>query len=283
MAGGGRRPTNNNPIDLPSAQVSFDPDAFNEFLNVQGVRLVHHKALRCPVGMTDVDDNRRPHEDHSGCSNGYIYYKAGIVTAGMQGNGNQQVSNDVGFIENSFITASFPQYYDGTTEQVTIAPYDRFFLHEEEEDSRILVPTWHLQIAHQSRLDKLYYPAVKVEKLVDFRGTEYHEGKDFCIENGLVKWLTENWPGYQPDVKRGAIYSIRYHYRPYWYCARLLHEIRVAQVESLAGRALMRMPQQILLAREYTFTNEEADSKAPDSNSLRQTPSPIDGGWGGPR
>ncbi len=125
--------------------------------------------------------------------------------------------------------------------------------------------------------------AVKVEKLVDFRGDEYHEGTDFCIENGLIKWHSGKWPGYQADVQRGAIYSIRYHYRPYWYCARLLHEIRVAQIESLAGRILMRMPQQILMAREYTFTNEDADTKAPDSNSLRQVPSPVDGGWGGPR
>jgi hypothetical protein len=279
MAGGGRRPWNKNEIDLPSVSVSFDPDAFNEFLNLQGIRLVHYKALRCPVGMTDVDDNRRPHNDHAGCSNGFIYYKAGIVTAGMQGNSNQQHGNDLGLIESSYITASLPQYYDGDEScPISIAPFDRFFLCEEEVESRILVPTWHLQTCHASGLDKLYYPAESVEKLVDMRGEEYKEGTDVVIEDGLIKW-SKRRPGYQIDVDRGAIYSIRYKYRPYWYCVRLIHEIRVAQVETMAGRVLTRMPQQVLIAREYTYTNESADSQAVDSNSLRQTPSPKDGGF----
>lgn len=283
MASGGRRPSNNHTIDLPSTAVSFDPEAFNEFLNVQGVRLIHWKALRCPVGMTDVDDNRRPHEDHQGCSNGYIYFRAGCVTAGIQGNGNDQMTNDLGFIENSYITASLPQYYDNTTDPITVAKFDRFYLDESEPEARIHVPTWHLQTAHESRVDKLNYPATKVEKLVDYRGIEYVEGTDFCLQEGQIRWHTNKWPGYQVDVKRGAIYSVRYHYRPYWYCARMLHEIRVAQVETMDGRVLKRMPQQILLGREYTYTNESADSEAKNPDSTRQTSSPNDGGWGSPR
>lgn len=280
MAGGGRKPDSKYQFSFPSQSISFDPDAFNEFLNLQGVRLVHYKSLRCPVGLTDVDDNRRPHDDHSGCSNGFIYYKAGVVTAGMQGNGNQQHSSDMGLMESSYITATLPQYYDETEDPIVVAPFDRFFLEEQEHDARIVVPTWHLQVCSQSRLDKLYFPAVSVEKLVDFRGVEYFENIDFCIENGLIKWTANNWPGYQTDTGRGAVYSIRYNYRPYWYVSRILHEIRVAQVDTIDGRLIKRMPQQILLAREYTFTNESADPNAKDSNSLRQTPSPADGGFG---
>lgn len=284
MAGGGRKPSSNHPIDLPSSQVSFDPDAFNEFLNVQGVRLVHYKAMRCPVGMTDVDDNRRPHDDHEGCSNGFIYFKAGIVTAGIGGNGNEQISHDLGLLENSTFVATFPQHYDGTVEPIAIAKFDRFYLDESEPEAKILVPTWHLQTTHGSRSDKLYYPAESVEKLVDYRGIEYVEHQDFCLEKGNIKWNGSKWPGYQLDVKRGAIYSVRYHYRPYWYCARMLHEIRVAQVETFEGRVLKRLPQQCLLAREYTFTNQQRDSEAKDAaTTLRQTPEPNDGGWGGPR
>jgi hypothetical protein len=282
MAGGGRKHFDTHTIEIPSGAVSFDPEGFNEFLNLHGVRLVHYKALRCPVGMTDIDDNRRPHDDHSGCSNGFIYYKAGVVTAGMQGNGNQQLPNDLGLIENSYITATIPQYYDQSEETIDIAPFDRFYLDENEPAGKILVPTWHLQTAHGSGIDKLYYPAVEVEKLVDMNNESYKCGADFTIENGQIKWDSRR-PGYQLDVGRGAIYSIRYKYRPYWYCTRLLHEIRVAQVETLEGRVLARMPQQILLAREYTYTNESADSQATDSNSLRQTPSPNDGGWGSSR
>ena len=275
------RSSNKHPMNLPDGTVSFDPEAFNRFLNDQGIRLVHYKALRCPVGMTDVDDNRRPHEDHAGCSNGFIYYKAGIVTAGMSGNGNKTNSSEMGFMEQSYITVTFPQYYDDHPEKhVTIAMFDRFFLDEQEHDARVNVETWHLQTAHQTGLDKLNYPATCVEKLVDFRNEEYKEGVDFVLENGQIKWISQHRPGYQMDSGRGAIYSIRYYYRPYWYCAQLLHEIRVAQVETMTGRILERMPQQILLAREHTFTNESVDRSAVDSNSARQTQVPKDGGWG---
>lgn len=279
MSAGGRRPNNRITMDLPSQSISFDSEAFNEFLNTQGVRLVHHKALRCPVGMTDVDDNRQPHADHEGCSNGFIYYKAGIVTGAMQGNSNSQSSGDLGFTESTYITVSFPQYYDGTTDKISMAPFDRFYLDESEPEARITVPTWHLVTAHQSRMDKLYYPAVSVEKLVDFRGIEYKEGQDFCIHDGQIKWLG-NWPGYQLDVGRGAIYSIRYSYRPHWYLTRLLHEVRVAQIDTLDGRVLMRMPQQALLCREFVHTNSSTSENA---DSSRQAPEPTEGGWGSPK
>ena len=279
MAGGGRKPNNLFPMELPSQAVSFDSNAFSEFLNLHGVRLIHHKALRCPVGMTDTDDNQRPHTDHSGCSNGFIYYKAGVVTAAIQGNSNSQNTHDIGLIESSHVTATFPNYYDGTTDQVVIAPFDRFYMDEQEQDTKIVVPTWHLQTTNQSRIDKLYYPVVSVEKLIDYRGEEYREGHDFCIENGQISWNGGRWPGYQLDVKRGSIYSVRYFYRPYFYCTRLLHEIRVAQVDTMEGRVLARMPVQCQLAREYCYTNEQNDSQAKDSNSLRQTPPPKDGGF----
>jgi hypothetical protein len=272
-----KKPGNTYPLEFPSQAVSFDPDAFNELIANQGVRLVHHKALRCPVGMTDVDDNRRPHSDHSGCSNGFIYFKAGIVTATLLGNSNNQQSNDIGLIESSQASSTFPQYYDNTDKPIEIAPFDRFYLDEIEPESRILVPTWHLQKVSESGLDKLYYPAETVEKLVDMRGEEYWCDEDFTIVKGCIKWSRS--PGYQTDVGRGAIYSIRYSYRPFWYVTRLLHEIRVAQVETRDGRRLVRMPQQALLSREYVYTNEDNDRLAPDANSLRQVPPPSNTGW----
>lgn len=265
-----------SPIEIPSGSVSFDANAFDEFLNAHGIRLVHYKAMRCPVGLTDVDDNRRPHEDHSSCSNGFLYHKAGIVTAAMQGNSNNQFSNELGLVENSYITVSFPQFYDDSDIQVAIAPFDRFFLCESEKEQNILVPTWHLQIMSQSGIDKLLYPVEKVEYLVDSHGTSFVEGVDFEVTNGKIDWSAcgKN-PGYQMDVRRGTVYSVRFLYRPYWYCVRMLHEIRVAQTETFDGRELIRMPQQVLLAREHVFTNQQNDSKNPDKP--RQTPEPNDG------
>ncbi len=268
------------PHSLPSQTVSFDPNAFNELIQSQGVRLVHYKALRCPVGMVDIDDNRRPHEDHAGCSNGFIYYKAGVVTAFMQGIGNSQQSHDVGLLESSSSATTFPQFYEESEEQVIVAPFDRFFLQEENEEDQQVVETWHLVVAHQSGIDRLHYPAQKVTKLIDSRLEEYEQCKDFELKNGNIQWTGSRRPGYQPEIDKGTVYSVRYLYRPYWYCSRLMHDLRFSQIETEAGRQLQRMPQQALLSREYTFTNESNDSQARDADSLRQTPGPKDGGFG---
>jgi len=274
-------------IDQRDIEVSFDPDAFDAALRSHGVSLVHYVALRCPVGMTDLDDNRRPHEDHAGCSNGFLYSKAGCIKALMVGNQNKQDLRDIGFVDGASATSTFPRTYEDGEKDFYLAPYDRFYLNEES----ITVPTWQLSRCNESGTERLAFPAACVEHLVDSRGDTYKEGEDFHVHSGQVLWLPD---GKRPindlETGRGSVISIRYRYRPFWYCARLLHEIRVAQIEHpiLDERRLIRMPQQALLNREFLFLNESHDDQArrdprnKDSGpeSPRQTPEPDDGGFG---
>lgn len=280
-------PIENYVTSLPAVAIDFDVEAFDSAIRSQGVKLVHYKALRCPVGMTDLGDNRRPHEDHSGCSNGFLYKKAGHVTGLLIGNGNDPQLRDIGFIDGASFTSTFPRHYDDTCEPSKafyMAPYDRFYLDEEA----ITVPTWQLVKANESGLDKLAFPAVDVEELVDARGDSYEEGRDFRICEGQILWLPNGRrPMTDLETGRGSIFSIRYHYRPFWYVARLLHEIRVTQVGNpmTNERKLVRMQQQCLLHREFLFLNESNDDMArdprnPDKPSPRQQQAPEDGGFG---
>jgi hypothetical protein len=273
-------------MDLREVQVAFDAEAFDAAVRSHGVQLVHYIALRCPVGMTDLDDNRRPHDDHAGCSNGFLYTKAGCIKSLLIGNQNKQDLRDIGFVDGASFQATFPRTYEDGCD-FYLAPFDRFYLNEES----ITVPTWQLIRCNESGTERLAFPAVKVESFVDNRGDSYKEGEDFSLSNGQLSWLPN---GRRPisdlETGRGAICSIRYRYRPFWYCARLLHEIRVAQVESPINddRKLVRMPQQALLNREFLFLNESHDDEArrnpklPGSgpDSPRQTPEPEDGGFG---
>lgn len=290
MAGGSRKPVEHFVTDLPAVAIGFDVEAFDAAVRNQGVRLIHYRALRCPVGMTDLDDNRRPHEDHSGCSNGFLYSKSGIITGLLIGNGNDPRLQDIGFIDGASFTSTFPRFYDGDGSDCKpfyMAPFDRFYLDEEA----ITVPTWQLVRMNESGLDKLNFPAVDVEALIDSRGDYYYQCDDFELENGQVMWLTSGKRP-MPDVEtgRGAIYSIRYRYRPFWYAARMLHEIRVSQVDNpmTNERKLVRMPQQALLNREFLFLNESHDDLARDprdctdrtNKASRQQQAPPDGGFG---
>ncbi len=284
-----RRPTESYVADIPSVALSIDPEAFDEAIRNQGVRLIHYRGMRCPVGMTDIGDNRRPHEDHAGCSNGFLYEKAGTIRGLFVGNSNGPQLRDVGFVDGASVTVTFPRTYaDECTPPLEffVAPFDRFYLDEEA----ITVSTWQLVKYNASGSDRLAFPAVEVDSLIDARGIRYEQCRDFEIVNGLIVWQPKgNRPGVDLETNKGVIYSIRYRYRPFWYCARLLHEIRVAQVENpmLDSRSLIRMPQQILLNREFLFMNESNDNMAIDprtatskADSPRQHQAAEDEGFG---
>src|SRR5258706_7722296 len=82
--------------------VDFDADAFDSAIQLKGVLFEHHKAMRCPVGIVDRDDTvRRPHEHHEGCSNGFIYTRAGVFQSLLTGNGLQSQFRDQGLADSS--------------------------------------------------------------------------------------------------------------------------------------------------------------------------------------
>jgi hypothetical protein len=268
--------------EIPSTLVSFDADAFDEAIRSQGVRLVHYQALPCPVGLTNLDDNRRPHEDHAGCTNGFLYGKAGVVTGLFTGNSKHKVPDEMGFWDSSTVQISLPRFYDECDQRLYIAPFDRLYL----DDEHLNVVTWQRYIHSDDGVDRLKYPVVEVVRLVDNAGIVYQEGDDFVVQQGLIKWV-----GRQPvpltgtDSDRGAICAIRYTYRPYWYVGQLMHELRVTQITGDTGRHTEKMPQQILAHREYVAQTKDQQPPGSagtgvDADMMRTVMSPMYGGFG---
>lgn len=252
---------------LPNAAITFDIEAFDEFIRSQGVTFVHYRGMRCPVGMIDEFDTRRPHEDHIGCSNGFLYTKAGEVTCLFLGNGNTTFASEAGLADSSTVSVTLPRFYDGCDERVYPAAFDRLYLAEES----IAVVNWQTYRHSVSGTDKLAYPAVRVWELVDSNGNRYHEG-DYEIRQGNIHWISPNRPGLDPETGKGLICSIRYSYRPFFYIKHLVHEVRVSQAENpITGeRQVHRMPQAVQLQREYVFHAEQKDEQAANPNSPRQ-------------
>jgi hypothetical protein len=269
-----KKPEGNVALQFSYVTVSFDPDAFDVALRAHGVKLVHYRALQCPVGMIDRYDSRRVHEDHAGCSNGFLYRKAGTVTCLFTGNDNHRDQNDLGLLDGSTVQVTAPRTYDDSDEEVQIAVFDRLYLFEEN----VTVPHWQLVEAHVTGRDKLSFPVAKVTDLVDTHGKSYGVA-DYAVENGVVVWKGDR-PGFDAEAGKGEVYSIRYLYRPFFYCARVLHQVRVAQVEDQLQRKAIRMPQSFVLQRENVFLKEEKDDRAPDPNSQRQVVSPRRGAYG---
>lgn len=273
--------------ELPSVDITFDLEAFNEAIRSQGVKLVHYRATRCPVGMTDIGDNRRPHPHHEDCFNGFIYDKVGCITALMTSNNKKRSLEDVGFVDFSSVQSTFPQTYDNSEDKFIVAPFDRFYLDEESAN----VVMWQLFQHHETGIDRLKYPVACVQgPIIDNRGERFVENDDFTVANGQIKWGS-NRPAAQVDVgpgmgngfgtDRGAVCSVRYTYRPYWYVGSIPHELRFGQVQEGFERKAVRAPQMCVLHREYVAQNTEQESAvATTSEELRKVMAPMYGGFG---
>ena len=272
------QPQNVQTTELPSSEaVNFDLGAFDDMLHSQGMTLVHYRALKCPIGVVDPDDERHPHGDHGDCSNGFLYRLAAQVTCGVGGNSDNPNVQDFGVLSQAQMTISVPRYYDiadrnGKAWPALMAPYDRLYLAEPD----ITVPTWQEFECCGGPTDKLRFPVAYVEEFVDNTGRWLVEGQDFTLEAGLIKWLPAGrQPNPNPDAGTGGVCSIRYHYRPYWYVKSMPHEIRVTQLEDPATgrRRTVRAPQQVVLQREYIFENQANDKEAKENQNQR----PVEG------
>lgn len=278
-------------IDQPSIDVAFDVEAFNTAVRSQGVKLVHYRAQRCPVGMTDLGDNRRPHPHHEACFNGFIYTKVGCITALVTSNNKKKSMEDVGWVDFSTVQATFPQTYDDSEVKFVVAPFDRFYL--DEESTKVV--QWQLFRHHETGLDRLKFPVACVEgPVVDARGERFLVNEDFEVTpEGTLKWGNRR-PAPELDVgpgmgngfgtDRGAVCSIRFTYRPYWYVGVIPHELRIVQIQDGFERRSVRGPQMCILHREYVGQTTEQDPENPDipitSEEMRKVMAPMYGGFG---
>ncbi len=278
-------PADNFKISIPGGSaVEFDVQALDNLTKSQGVLLEHWRAMRCPVGVIDrYDSLRRPHEHHENCSNGMIYTKAGTFQGTFTGNGLSNKGDPTGSLDSSTATIIVPRFYtneDGTDgERIFPAPYDRFFY----ADVNVVVSNWEVMEAHATGTERLSFPATKVFELVDARGVRYSEG-DYQLVNGNIVWQGQNQPGQDVEAGRGRVYSLRYLYRPFWYVARMMHEVRVTSITSNDGERVTEMIQKLVsVQREYIYLNEENDSNATDATSARRQWSAGSDGSFGPK
>jgi hypothetical protein len=278
----GRKPIGTQaPINLNEVQVSFDKEAFMHAIKTHGVYFTHYRSLPDPTGMQSKGDSHAVGNGNlRSNSDGFIYNKVGEFRALFMLNSNHAQQFPEGHI--SFATAyvTLPEFYeDCKDEAIILAPYDRLYLKDIE--ARVV----HRQYVEATTvgIDKLQFPATCVEALVDANGVSYKENIDFAITpEGHIKWLTQKRPGWNTAVNRGTVYSIRYRYTPFFVVARIIHEIRVANVTSFTdftneSRKLERMPYQVQVIRENVYYDTNVDPLKPVPAPDRQVEQPIEG------
>jgi hypothetical protein len=267
--------------DLPRDMVSFDQEAFDLLIESHGVRMLHYMAMRCPIGMIDPLDIRKQHEEHAGCSHGFLYTYGGEISAVFTGGSGNSKQAAPGYVDDGQVSITPPRFYEGTTTPFHATTYDRLYLAHEG----VFAVTWETFEANASGIDRLAFLAEQVLILVDSEGNRYRQGIEYELVKGRIKWLGNVRPLVShPSTGKGSVCSARYLYRPYWYVKSMPHEIRVARADLPDGTSIVqRMPQHLQLQREWLFEAELApsvDSVAANPVSDRQAPTPRVGSFG---
>jgi len=267
-------------IQEPEYQISFDSPAFDAFVKSQGIWVTHHRAIPDPRGMASRGDTRAVLDGKPQDSDGFIYKKVEDLQVTFTNNSTYVQHRDLGELSVSTAYITLPKQYPKSKKEVLVHPWDKFYL----KDIEIRVVNLQYMEARREGVDRLQYPAVSVEELVDTNGVWYEQDKDFKLtKEGHIKWLSQKRPGWNEKTGKGTVFSIRYKYTPYFVVNRVLHEIRVSQITNPATfqRSLERMPYQVEVVREFVFKDKNNHPGSPDLD-IRYQSQPQVGGNTGP-
>jgi hypothetical protein len=260
--------------DFPRDASSFDTDAFDNAIFSHGVQFLHYRAMRCPIGLATTTDIRKMHDNHPGCSHGFLYTLGGQITAIFTGNNAVDRQTTGGLVGDGVAQVTTPRFYDSTQTPFYATKYDRLYLTE----PGIFVTNWEVFECSITGKDRCSFPVEYVVDLVDSDGNRYAQNVDFTIDHGMIVWDDRRRPKGPIPGDGGVVCGIRYLYRPYWYVTQLMHEVRVARGEMPDGTSrVQRMPMSLAIQREYLFESEsapvEGDALSPPVTP-RQAPAP---------
>jgi len=258
------------PDNLPDP--SIDPIAFEQLIKNRGLRWRHEKAVPCPnigdieIGMHDPNCTI--------CSNGMIFYGCSEIHGIFSNNRLEKMYEVMGIWDIGEAVVTFSAYKDGLDGTpgaggaIDLQHFDKLVCLDYEF-------RFSEHIEHSpTGIDRLRYPALEVEFLAT-KSNQYYPNTHFVIDvNGNIQWITQTQPAYDQLNERGEVYSISYTAQPVFYVVQLMHEIRATKaIDPLTGQnKAVRLPQQVLIRRDYLFLKKD------DKDGLGSMGSPRSGG-----
>ena len=226
---------------------------FDQLLRNRGIRFEHHRALPCP-NMRALDDNSHDplctHCDGSGI----LYYQPKEIIGVFLSNSIEKQFEYQGAWEVGTATVTLPtEYADGTQADFTL--YDKLVVKD------FTVRLWEKK-EYEPRagdIQQFRYPIVKVEQLVSataYNLKEYVQDTDFIIEDGKIKWIGEK-PDYDHVNEMGQAYSVAYLANPVYIVLQPLRELRVSQQLETGNKLAIRLPQQVVVKRDFLANSPE--------------------------
>lgn len=242
-------PTSTGPFMPPLIpDPSIRGESWDQILKNRGIRFFHEKALPCP-NLKSLNTNAHLPDCQFCTNDGFIYYDKREIWGTFLGNNQQKTFEYTGIWEIGNATITFPtEYPDG--KQADFNTFDRLTIPDFETrmwQQLEYVPT-------NSNQQKLRYPIIRVDRMVSIRNNierVWTEGVDFNIVNGQIEWIPGNLPQYNSTSQVGEVFSISFITNPVFLVLQSLRELRISQQYINGEKIATRLPQQVLVRREF--------------------------------
>lgn len=254
-------PPSTSPVSTPSQMPLYIPDpsirgaSFDQLLSQRGVRLIHYKAIPC---MNVESTSFQAHQpDCPFCDDsGIIYYDKKEIWGTFSGNSIEKTFEAHGVWETGTAVITLPtEYPDGT--QADFNTYDRLELPD------FTVRLWELKEyePRPNNVQDLRYPVKKVEyssSITDGIQKIYKENLDFKVaDDGSIVWEPGREPVYSSNLERGEVVGWVYFANPVYVVLQSLRELRITQEMVNGVKMAKRLPQQILVRRDFMVGSGE--------------------------
>jgi hypothetical protein len=145
-------------------------------------------------------------------------------------------------------------YPDGT--QADFNTYDQLVVTD------FTVRMWELK-EYEPRPDlqqRLRYPIAQMDYIgsaVNGVTKEYILGTDYNLVDGKIQWVPGREPSYDSTNERGDVFVASYYAAPVYIVLQNMRELRVTQ-EFIGGQKVpLRLPQQVMIRRDYLINGPE--------------------------
>lgn len=239
----------------PSPMPIFLPDpsirgvSFDQLIGQRGIRMFHEKAIPCPNVQSVNTSAHVP--DCEFCDNsGILYYEKREIWGVFSGNSIEKTFEAHGVWEVGTAVVTFPtEYAEG--DQADFNTYDRLELPD------LQTRLWELK-EYEPRvgnIQRLRYPVTHVEfasSISDGVQKFYYPVVDFNIDgNGDIAWVAGQEPWYDSSRDVGETIAWAYFAKPVYIVVQSLRELRVTQEMVNGVKQIRRLPQQVLIRRDF--------------------------------
>jgi len=245
-----------SPMPVNIQDVSLNKQNFDQLLQNRGIRFIHRKAVPC-VNMNSLDDNSHNPNCTICDGSGLYYYEEKEIYGIFTSNSLQKNFEQQGFWEIGTAVVTLPaEYEDGT--QCELGQYDQLVIPD------FTVRLWELKEYYptDNNQQRLRYPIDTFEFMSSVENgsvVSYTEGTDFNVVDGNIEWVTGKTPSYDATIDRGSAYNIVYYANPVYVVMNHMRELRVSQQLVGGQKTAIRMPQSVLVKRD--FLNNPSDSE----------------------